>query len=60
MIFPKVHLKEGAPDGTVGFATQNCWMTSDIFLDVVKHITRFTPASEENPILLMLDNHDST
>ena len=47
-----------APDGTVGFATQNGWMTSKMFLDVVTHIRRFTLASRENPILLMLDNHD--
>ena len=63
MIFPRVHYKaymiKGALDGTVGLATQNGWMTSDIFLDVVNHIRRFTLASRENPILLMLDNHDS-
>ena len=46
-------------DGTVGFATQNGWMTSEIFLDVVNQIRRFKLASRENPILLMLNNHDS-
>ena len=63
MIFPRVHYKaymiKGAPDGTVGFATQNGWMTSEIFLDGVNHIRCFTLASRENPILLMLGNHDS-
>ena len=62
-ILPRVYYKgymiKGAPDGTVGFTTQNGWMTSEIFLDVVNHIRRFTLASRENAILLMLDNHDS-
>ena len=63
MVFPRVHYKayriKGPKDGTAGFATQNGWTTSEIFLDVVNHIRRYTLASRENPILLMLDNHDS-
>ena len=34
-------------------------MTSDLFLDVLKHFVKFANASLDNPALLILDNHES-
>ncbi|XP_063216845.1 uncharacterized protein LOC134527825 [Bacillus rossius redtenbacheri] len=62
-IFPRVRFKEafltGSPPGSIGLAIQNGWMTRDGFLQVMKHIQEVTAASKENPILVLLDNHDS-
>ena len=62
-IFPRVHFKdhfiEGAPEGSLGVATRSGWINSSIFVDVLKHIQKHTLSSKENPILLILDNHES-
>lgn len=34
-------------------------MTSELFIDVLKHIQRHTNCSKERPILIFLDNHES-
>lgn len=49
----------GAPNGSIGFAAKNGWMTQEIFLEVMKHVQKKTCASTENPILIILDNHES-
>ncbi|XP_022834564.1 uncharacterized protein LOC111362220 [Spodoptera litura] len=62
-IFPRVHFKdhfiEGTPEGSLGVATRSGWINSSIFVDVLKHIQKHTLSSKENPILLLLDNHES-
>lgn len=62
-IFPRVHFKdyflEGAPDGSLGVATRSGWINSTIFIDVLKHVQKFSLCSKENPILLLCDNHES-
>lgn len=45
--------------GTVGTASKSGWMTSDIFLDVIKHFQKCVRASPTNKVLLVLDNHES-
>lgn len=34
-------------------------MTQEVFLEVIKHIKEHTSATKENPILVILDNHES-
>lgn len=62
-IFPRVHFKDhfmaGAPEGSLGVATRSGWINSDIFVQVLKHIQKKTSCSKENPILLLVDNHES-
>ncbi|XP_047123036.1 uncharacterized protein LOC124806312 [Hydra vulgaris] len=62
-IFPRVHFKdhfmEGGPEGSLGMATKSGWINSSIFLEVLKHIKLKTCCSKENPILLLVDNHES-
>lgn len=50
---------QGAPEGSLGVATKSGWINSVIFLEVLKHIQKKTSCTEENPILLLVDNHES-
>lgn len=62
-IFPRVFFKDsflvGAPPGSIGFASKSGWMTKEIFVEVVKHVQKHTSSSKENPILVLLDNHET-
>lgn len=62
-IFPRVHFKDhfmaGAPEGSLGVATKSGWINSSIFLEVLKHIQNKTSCCKDNPILLLVDNHES-
>ena len=63
MVFPRTHFKQyminEAPPGTLGLAQPAGWMTSVLFYDVIKHFVKYTNASNNNPALLILDNHES-
>lgn len=63
MIFPRVHFKEhmtqGASPSTLDLATPTGWMTSELFVEVIKHFIRYTCSSRENPTLLIYDNIES-
>ena len=63
MVFLQKFFKDpmvfGAPTGTLGLANPSGWMTSDLFLDVIKHFIKFSNASQDNSALLILDNHES-
>lgn len=63
LIFPRVRFKDfflkGAPAGSLGLANRSGWMSSELFLLALEHIVRHTKCSMEEPILLILDNHES-
>ena len=62
-IFPRKNFREclmsGAPEGSLGLAYPSGWMTSDNFLKVLEHVVKNTNCSQENQIILTMDNHDS-
>ena len=62
-IFPRVHFKEhmlkGAPPGSKGLAASSGWMTSELFVEVLRHFIPYMNASRSEPSLLILDNHVS-
>lgn len=62
-IFPRKRLKEelmnGAPPGSISFAQEKGWMTSEIFTKWLQHFLRYTKASNDNKVLLLLDGHGS-
>ncbi|KAG5882844.1 hypothetical protein JTB14_022355 [Gonioctena quinquepunctata] len=62
-IFPRVHFKDhfmaGAPEGSLGVANKSGWINSSIFLEVLKYIQKKTSCSKDNPILILVDNHES-
>lgn len=63
MVFPRKKFKQimlnGAPPGTLGLANPSGWMTSELFLDVLKHFIGHTNTTKENPSILIYDNHES-
>jgi len=62
-VFPRVNFKDhfinGAPSQSLGLASKNGWMTTDLFIKVLKHLKNYTRCSMANPILLIFDNHVS-
>ncbi|XP_004206839.2 uncharacterized protein LOC101241640 [Hydra vulgaris] len=62
-IFPRVHFKgsmiNGGPPGCVGVANPSGWMNVAIFLEWMKHFIQNVKRSPANPVLLLLDNHES-
>lgn len=63
LIFPRVyfklHMLNGAPHGAAGNANPSGWMNGTIFVDVLRNFQRYTKASIEDKVLLILDNHES-
>ena len=62
-VFPRVHFKahmlKGAPTGSLGLSCSSGWMNNDVFPEVLKHFIGHMAVSEQNPGLLILDNHSS-
>lgn len=62
-VFPRVHFKSnmiaGGPSGCAGTAYPSGWMTSENFLLWMNHFAKFCHCSVANPVLLLLDNHES-
>lgn len=63
MVFPRVNFKThmllGSPPGTSGSASKSGWMNSEIFMQVLRHFTKHTKCSKENPVILFMDSHES-
>lgn len=63
MIFARVHFKEhmikGAPAGTLGMAHSSGWSTTETFLEYLRHFIKHTKPSQDNKVLLLMDNHKS-
>ena len=62
-VFPRKHFKDhfikGGPPGCIGTAHPSGWMTVKNFLVFAKHFVNVVKCTKENPVLLLLDNHDS-
>lgn len=62
-VFPRVKFKPqflfGAPPGSLGLSAKSGWMNADLFLQVCQHIQKHSKCSVEEPIVLLLDNHES-
>lgn len=62
-IFPRKNWKEGlmegAPTGSIGFPQESGWMTGELFVKWMCHFQKFSHASKESPVLLVLDGHVS-
>ena len=63
LIFPRIRAKPSliakAPADTIAAYQANGWMSSDIFLQWLKHFVAFVRPSKTAPVLLLLDNHSS-
>jgi hypothetical protein len=62
-VFPRVYFRDamlfGAPPGSKGTAHPSGWMTSDSFELFLKHFTDHVKCSVDEPVLMILDNHES-
>lgn len=62
-VFPRKLLREtmmnGAPEGALGLASASGWMNSVNFLKVLEHFVKHVNCSQENQVILTMDNHDS-
>ena len=63
LIFPRVryqeHFVRDGPVGCVGAGNHSGWMSETEFLMFMKHFVNCVRPSKDNPILLLLDNHQS-
>lgn len=62
-VFPRKRFREvflaGAPEGTLALVSDSGWMNSTIFIKVIEHVVANTKPNKEDPIVLVLDNHES-
>lgn len=63
LIYPRQRhspaLESDGPRGAIYRCSKNGWITEDLFVDWLEHFADFTKPSENEPILLILDNHSS-
>lgn len=62
-VFPRKNFKQfmliGAPPGSDGSAHTSGWMTSENFENYIRHFIKHVRCSKEDPVVLILDNHES-
>ncbi|XP_046399922.1 uncharacterized protein LOC124166435 [Ischnura elegans] len=62
-IFPRKRmtplLEHGGPPGSIYGCFHNGWSNEHLFLDWLQHFKRFCKPTEDEPVLLILDNHGS-
>jgi hypothetical protein len=63
LVFPRVHFKDhmltGAPAASIGGANPTGWSNENLFIDHLKHFIACEKPCKEDPVLLILDNHES-
>lgn len=63
LIFPRVHFKDfmlkNAPPGAIGAATPTGWISSEVFLLWMRHFIAFSKPTRNEPVLLLMDNHEA-
>ena len=62
-IFPRVRMRpeflDDAPPESLGVAEKKGWMNQEVFVQYLKHFVKHTRPTEEDPVLLVVDNHSS-
>lgn len=63
-VFPRINFVEstmmrGAPLGSIGAAHQSGWSNEHIFLKFLNHFISHVKPTAEDPVILLLDNHES-
>lgn len=62
-VFPRRRMKpdllDGAPAGSIGVANPSGWMHQSNFLTFMEHFLKYVKCSINDPVLLLLDNHNS-
>lgn len=62
-IFPRVrmqpHFMNNAPPGSLGVCNESGWMNAETFIKWLEHFIKNVRPSEDNQVLLLMDNHSS-
>ncbi|XP_004212505.2 uncharacterized protein LOC101237170 [Hydra vulgaris] len=62
-IFPRKKMRyeflDDAPSDSLGLANKSGWMTQELFPEYLKHFSKHTRPTQNDPVLLILDNHSS-
>ena len=62
-VFPRTRMKpelmDGTPNGSISACHKSGWMQMEIFTQWFEHFVRVTGASQNNPMLLILDGHST-
>lgn len=62
-VFPLKNYREhfilAGPTGSIGTANKSGWMKEEDFFIFIKHFAKFAKPTENNRVLLILDNHQS-
>lgn len=62
-LFPRASYRDwfvnNGPPGSIGSANPTGWMKENDFLKFLKHFVKHARSSQEKPVLLLLDNHES-
>lgn len=62
-VFPRQrmspHLQKGGPLGAIYYCSKNGWIDESLFYEWLQHFARTTKPTNNEPILLILDNHAS-
>ena len=53
------HLTRNGPPGAIYHCSDNGWITEDLFIEWLRHFAQVTKPSEDDPVLLIFDNHVS-
>ncbi|KAK9739712.1 DDE superfamily endonuclease [Popillia japonica] len=63
MIFPRKNMTDtlmrGAPPASLGRCHRSGWIQTDLFTEWFQHFLQTTRPSEESPVLLILDEHNT-
>lgn len=63
LIFPRKNMSDtlmkGAPPGSIGRCHPSGWIQSNLFTDWLRHFIEKTKPTEKDPVLLILDGHNS-
>lgn len=49
----------GAPGGSIGAANPSGWSTETTFVMFMNHCMKFVRPTKEQPVIILLDNHES-
>lgn len=52
-------LQKGGPPGATYTCSDKGWITEDLFVEYLRHFSRFVKPSRDDPVLLVMDNHST-
>ena len=57
--YKKASLTDHAPPGTIQGCSENRWMNTKLFLELIQNFVKHVSCSQKNPVLQIFDDHKS-